>query len=194
MNGEGGHHISVFGFIPMAWLLLFAVVVAAGFEQGILALLPVYGTSYGIGESAMSALLTVMIAGNIALQVPLGLLAERWSARVVRLGCVTATVLGCVLLPLLIESPLVWPFIFVWGAVSYGIYTMTIIELGDRFTGSMLVAGNAAFSMMWGVGGIAVPPAAGAAMEILGAPGLPLALGLICLLLTVLSIVRWRDA
>jgi fucose permease len=178
----------------MAWLLLFAVVVAAGFEQGILALLPVYGTSYGIPESSMAALLAVMIAGNIALQVPLGLLAERWSARVVRLGCVTATVLGCVLLPILIESPLVWPFIFVWGAVSYGIYTMTIIELGERFTGSMLVAGNAAFSMMWGVGGIAVPPAAGAAMEVLGAPGLPLALGLICLLLTVLSIVRWRDA
>ena len=45
----------------------------------------------------------------------------------------------------------------------------------------MLVAGNAAFAMMWGVGGIAVPPAAGAAMDLLGAPGLPLALGLICL-------------
>ena len=52
MNGEaGGQHISVFGFIPLAWLLLFAVVVAAGFEQGVLALLPVYGTSYGITET-----------------------------------------------------------------------------------------------------------------------------------------------
>ena len=194
MNGGGSHHVSVFGFIPLAWLLLFAVVVAAGFEQGILALLPVYGASYGITESAMSALLTVMIAGNIALQVPLGLLAERWSARVMRLGCVTATVLGCAALPLLIESPLVWPFIFVWGAVSYGIYTMTIIELGERFSGSMLVAGNAAFAMMWGVGGIAAPPAAGAAMEVFGAPGLPLALGAICLLLAILSIARWHDA
>jgi MFS family permease len=194
MNGGGSHHVSVFGFIPLAWLLLFAVVVAAGFEQGILALLPVYGASYGIAESAMSALLTVMIAGNIALQVPLGLLAERWSARVVRFGCVSAAVLGCALLPVLIETPFVWPFIFVWGAVSYGIYTMTIIELGEKFSGSMLVAGNAAFSMMWGVGGIAVPPAAGGAMDLIGAPGLPLALGAICLLLTVLSIARWRDA
>ena len=194
MNGEGGQHVSVFGFIPLAWLLLFAVVVAAGFEQGVLALLPVYGTSHGIAEASMSALLAVMIAGNIALQVPLGLLAERWSARVVRLACVSLTVLGCVLLPILIELPLVWPFVFVWGAVSYGIYTMTIIELGERFTGSMLVAGNAAFAMMWGIGGIAVPPAAGAAMDILGASGLPLTLGLMCLLLAVLSIVRWRDA
>ncbi len=78
-----------------------------------------------------------MIAGNIALQVPLGLLAERWSAQAraarlrLRRPCSAA-----LLLPLLIESPLVWPFIFVWGAVSYGIYTMTIIELGERFSGS----------------------------------------------------------
>jgi MFS family permease len=194
MNGEGSHQVSVFGFIPLAWLLLFAVVVAAGFEQGVLALLPVYGVSHGIAESTMSALLAVMIAGNIALQVPLGLLAERWTARLVRLACVTATLLGCILLPVLVESPLVWPFIFVWGAVSYGIYTMTIIELGERFTGRMLVAGNAAFAMMWGIGGIAVPPAAGAAMDLVGAPGLPLALGLICFLLAVLSIVRRRDA
>ncbi|MDQ2706101.1 MAG: MFS transporter, partial [Pseudomonadota bacterium] len=190
MNGEGGHQVSVFGFVPLAWLLLFAVVVAAGFEQGVLALLPVYGASHGIAESAMSALLAVMVAGNIALQVPLGLLAERWSARVVRMGCVVAAVLGCALLPVLIQSPLVWPFIFVWGAVSYGIYTTTIIELGEKFTGRMLVAGNAAFAMMWGVGGIAVPPAAGAAMDIFGPSGLPLTIGAMCLALAVLSIVR----
>jgi len=194
MNGEGSHQVSVFGFIPLAWLLLFAVVVGAGFEQGVLALLPVYGTSYGIAESAMSALLAVMIAGNIALQVPLGLLAERWSARIVRLACVSLTVLGCALMPVLIQSPLVWPFLFILGAVSYGIYTMSIIELGERFTGQMLVAGNAAFAMMWGIGGIAVPPVAGSAMDILGASGLPLTLGLLCLLLAVLSILRWRDA
>lgn len=193
MNGEGSR-VSVFGFLPLAWLLLFAVVVGAGFEQGVLALLPVYGTSHGIAEASMSALLAVMIAGNIALQVPLGLLAERWSARVVRFVCVAITVLGCALLPMLINSPLVWPFVFLLGAVSYGIYTMSIIELGEKFSGPTLVAGNAAFAMMWGVGGIAVPPAAGTAMDILGPSGLPLTLGLLCLLLAVFTVLRWRDA
>ena len=81
--------------------------------------------------------------------------------------------LGCALLPLFIETPLIWPCVFIWGAVSYGIYTMSIIELGERFTGSALVAGNAAFSLMWGVGGIAVPPLAGGAMDVIGASGLP---------------------
>ncbi|MER9443776.1 MFS transporter [Mesorhizobium sp. M0340] len=191
---ESGHRVSVLGFVPQAWLLLSAVIVAAGFEQAVLALLPVYGTHYGIAEAHMSALLSVMIAGNIAMQVPLGLLAERLTARLVRFICVSMTVLGCALLPVFIETPLIWPCVFVWGAISYGIYTMSIIELGERFTGSALVAGNAAFSLMWGIGGIAVPPLAGSAMDVVGAGGLPMTLGAICLALAVVTVIRRRMA
>ncbi|TIQ34867.1 MAG: MFS transporter [Mesorhizobium sp.] len=189
---EAGHRVSVLGFMPLAWLLLSAVVVAAGFEQSVLALLPVYGTHYGIPEARMSALLSMMIAGNIAMQVPLGLLAERLTARLVRFGCVSVTILGCVLLPVLIETPLIWPCVFIWGAVSYGIYTMSIIELGERFGGSTLVAGNAAFSLMWGAGGILVPPLTGSVMDVIGAAGLPVTLGAICAALAATTVFRRR--
>ncbi len=189
---EAGDNVSVLGFMPLAWLLLSAVVVAAGFEQAVLALLPVYGIHHGIPEAGMSALLSVMIAGNIAMQVPLGLLAEKLTARLVRFVCLLMTILGCLLLPILIETPLIYPCLFVWGAVSYGIYTMSIIELGERFSGSALVAGNAAFSLMWGVGGIVVPPLTGSVMDVIGAPGLPVALGGICALLAVATVFRRR--
>jgi fucose permease len=52
-----------------------------------------------------------------------------------------------------------------------------------------MVAGNAAFALMWGVGGIAMPPLSGAAMDLLGARGLPLMLGLVCLMLAAASAV-----
>ncbi len=182
---RSGEHVSVWKFIPLAKLLTFTVVVAAGFEQAVLALLPVYGALHAIPSFDMSALLTVMIAGNIAMQVPLGFLAERFSARPVRLGCILVTVLGCVLLPLSIRSPLIWPMLFFWGSASYGVYTMSIVELGERFTGRTMIAGNAAFAMVWGVGGIAMPPLGGSVMGLLGASGLPLTLGLICSVLAV---------
>lgn len=194
MHAAGDKPVSVLGFVPAAWMLLSAVLIAAGFEQAILALLPIYGIRHGIPEYTMSALLAVLIAGNIALQVPLGLLAERRGVRAVKFGCVVLAVIGCILLPFVIETPLVWPFLFIWGAVSYGIYTMSIIELGERFSGSMLIAGNAAFAMVWGLGGIIVPPAAGFSMDILGDNGLPLSLGFIVLLLALLSVVRWRES
>jgi MFS family permease len=185
---KSGVQVSVLGFIPLARLLIFAVVVAAGFEQTILALMPVYGAHFGMEEGRVSALLSALIAGNIAMQVPLGLLAERLNARTVRLGCALLTALGCLLLPYMMETLLIWPLVFVWGAVSYGIYTMTIIELGERFSGPALLAGNAAFAMTWGVGGVVLPPLTGAAMEFIGAQGLPLAMGAMCVALALASV------
>lgn len=186
---RSGGDVSVWQFIPLAWLLIFTVIVAAGFEQTVLALLPVYGVHYGLPALNTSALLTVMIAGNMAMQVPLGLLAERFGSRPVRLVCIWLTVLGCALLPLLIHTPLIWPCLFVWGSVSYGIYTMSIVELGERFTGKTMMAGNAAFAMVWGVGGIIMPPLGGAGMSFLGAQGLPWTLGIVCAALGIATAI-----
>ena len=74
--------------------------------------------------------------------------------------------------------------------MSFGIYTMTLIELGERFSGSMLIAGNAAFAMFWGIGGIVGPPVTGAVMDVVGVQGFPLTLGLLCLVLAAAQILR----
>jgi MFS family permease len=189
---EEGEKASVLGFLPLAWLLLAAVVVAAGYEQALLSLMPVFGAERGLPEADVSALLTAFIAGNIALQIPLGLLAERLTARRMLFVCGLASAVGSALIPVLLDGPLIWPVVFVLGAVSFGIYTMALIELGERFSGTMLVAGNAAFSLMWGVGGIVVSPAVGAAMDLSGANGLPVSLTLICLALSAAAL-RWRS-
>jgi hypothetical protein len=105
-------------------------------------------------------------------------------------ACALITLLGCVLLPFLIATPLIWPLAVIWGATSFGIYTLALIELGARFTGPMLVAGNAAFAMVWGVAGMAGPSATGLAMDLIGVQGLPLVLGSMCLALALLMLGR----
>lgn len=189
---DGRETASVRGFLPLAPVLLLAVIVASGVEQAIFSLLPVYGLSHGLDARTMSALLTVLIAGSIALQIPLGLAAERWKARPVLAACAAASALGSFLIPVLIGSALIWPFVFVWGALAYGMYTMALTELGARFAGAMLVAGNAAFALMWGVGGIAGPPLGGAAMDAIGPEGLPVVLGLLCLGLAAAALLATR--
>ncbi|MET0599002.1 MAG: MFS transporter [Mesorhizobium sp.] len=179
-SAEGG---SVMRFVPQAPLLLAAVFVAAAFEQTTLSLMSVYGEAYQRSETSISALLSVFVAGNIALQMPLGMLAERLGSRPTLIFAAVATALGAAILPLVFATPLVWPVAFVWGAVSFGIYTMSLIELGERYAGTALVAGNAAFAMFWGIGGITGPPATGAVMDLVGVEGLPLMLGGLCLAL-----------
>jgi MFS family permease len=182
--------ISVRSFLPRAPVMLLAVFVTALLEQVSLSLLPVYGLSHGIREAEMSALIGVLIAGNIALQVPLGLAAERWSARAMLAATAAAAALGALLIPPLIETPLIWPLIFLWGAASFGIYTVTLVSFGKQFTGSALVAGNAAFALMWGIGGISGPSVTGAIMNAVGVEALPFVLAFVCVVLVAVRLAR----
>lgn len=119
------------------------------------------------------------------LQILLGRVAERFGSTRTMLFCALAPLAGCLLLPSIFNSWLIWPLVFVWGGVSFGIYTMSLIQLGERFTGQALIAGNAAFAFVWGIGGIVGSPATGLAMQLIGHQGLPLSLGLLCCVLAV---------
>lgn len=187
---DGEEQASVIRFVPRARLLLFAVLAAAAFEQSVLSLTSIYARGYGSSDTVTSTLLAVLVAGNIALQVPFGMIAERIGPSKGLFLCALASAVGCALLPLLFATPLVWPLAFLLGAVSFGMYTMALIELGNRFSGPMLIAGNAAFALFWGVGGIAGPPTTGIVMDAVGIQGLPLTLGAVCLSLAWLLLYR----
>ncbi|TAV48720.1 MFS transporter [Rhizobium leguminosarum] len=192
MPGEG-EATSVGGFFAMAPLLLFAVFTAAAFEQILLSLFAVYGAALGSAEAHIASLITCFIAGNAVLQILLGRLAEWFGSTQTMLFCILACLASCLLLPSAFNSWLVWPLVFVWGGVSFGIYTLSLIQLGERFTGQALIAGNAAFALVWGIGGIVGSPATGLAMQLIGHQGLPLSLGLLSFVLAVLLMVRrWR--
>lgn len=189
-----GEATSVGGFFALAPRLLFAVFAAAAFEQILLSLFAVYGTALGSAEERIASLITGFVAGNAVLQILLGRVAERFGSTPTLLFCVLAALAGCLLLPLVFGSWLVWPLVLVWGGVSFGIYTLSLIQLGERFTGQALVAGNAAFAFVWGVGGIVGSPATGLVMQMIGHQGLPASLGLLCCVLAVLLMAERRRA
>jgi MFS family permease len=177
---DGTEKASVFSFFFMAPLLLLAVAAAALFDQVVITLLPIYSLRHGIAENTGSFMLTVLIIGNVLLQVPIGWLADRFSRRYLLGGLAFGTVAGCILLVWLIEGTvLIWPMLFFWGAIAFGTYTIAIIDLGARFTGAVLLAGNSAFGLMWGISGIIGPSVAGITMDLLGPEGLPLTLGIL---------------
>ncbi|MBB3457078.1 MFS family permease [Rhizobium sp. BK313] len=187
-----GEATSVGGFFALAPLLLFAVFAAAAFEQILLSLFAVYGTALGSAEEHIASLITCFIAGNAVLQILLGRVAEQFGSTRTMLFCALASLAGCLLLPSIFNSWLIWPLVFVWGGVSFGLYTMSLIQLGERFTGQSLIAGNAAFAFVWGIGGIVGSPATGLAMQLIGHQGLPSCLGLLCLVLVVFLMAERR--
>jgi len=183
---DHAENFSMLSFFPKAPLLLLAVGFAALFDQVMISLLPIYILRHGIVESTASLMLMVLILGNVLLQIPIGWMADRISRK--RLLCCLAfgTATGSILLIGLIHgSALIWPMLFVWGAVAFGTYTIAMVELGDRFTGALLLAGNSAFGIMWGIGGIIGPSVGGTAMDLMGPEGLPITL---CILFVMLGL------
>jgi len=191
---QDGEATSVGGFLALASLLLFAVFTAAAFEQILLSMLATYGVTLGSTVERIASLITCFIAGNALLQIFLGRMAEQMGSMRAMLFCVLVSLVGCLLLPWAFNSWLVWPLVFLWGGVSFGIYTMSLIQLGERFTGQALIAGNAAFAVAWGLGGIVGSPATGLAMQWFGHRGLPLALGFLSCVLVLLLLAKMRRA
>jgi MFS family permease len=165
---------SVTSFIRYAPVLFLTVLVFAAFDQIALSLLPIYAIDHGLSAAMGTFVLSLLTIGNVGLQYPAGWLADKLTAaRLVRIVAFAAAV-GAVLLPLAADSALALSIhCFLWGGLVGVLYTLTLIELGRNFQGDLLLAGNAAFTVGWGLGGVLGPPLGGAAMQFLGATGLP---------------------
>jgi MFS family permease len=182
--------VSFLAFLPKAPVLLAAVGMFAVFDAASLSLLPVYGVRIGLDLTTAASILTALIVGNVFLQFPLGWLADILPKRLVMGACAVVTAVLCFLMPVSMGTAWMWPLLLVTGASGYGIYTVALAELGDRFKGEELVQGAAAFASVWGLGALIGSLLAGWAMSVFGPHGLPLSLGFAFVLFFLVMIVR----
>jgi len=179
LDQEQHNTASVFAFAPKAPLLLACVFAFAIFDAATLSLLPIYVMHNEQSEQIAALALTALIAGNIVLQLPIGYFCDKYSKRLVLIACALITTVTLLLLPFTVTSWMMWPVLIICGAAGYGVYTVALADLGDRFDGQELIAGSSAFATMWGVGALIGALMGGWAMESYGPDGLPNSLGLV---------------
>jgi MFS family permease len=183
-----------FQFAPKAPMLLVAVLAFAAFDAATLSLIPVYGVQNGLSVSTAALALSVLIAGNIFFQLPLGWLADRFPHRLMIGGCALVTVIMLLLLPFAMNTIWMWPLMVIIGSTGFGVYTVSLVSLGDRFKGQELVSGSAAFAVVWGIGALLGSVSGGWAMSNFGPHGLPVSCAAVYLLLVVGLVVRAQPA
>jgi len=188
---EETHASGIIGFAPRAPMLLAAVGTFAVFDAASLSLFPVYGIQNGLDLTTSANILTALILGNVLLQFPIGWLCDKFPHRFVLAGCALITAVTLVFLPGLINSGLKWPLLILMGTTGYGVYTVSLAALGDRFSGIDLVNGSASFALVWGFGALIGSVSGGWAMIGFGPHGLPISLALVYLLLALG--VSWRQ-
>ena len=181
----------------MRYILLVPTATAAVFIFGAvgvggLSLFPIYATRAGFSEPQAALLLTVMGIGNMAFQIPLGMLSDRMKDRR-RLLTIMAVIgiVGAFSLPVISQNWLLMAgVLLLWGGCVAGLYTIGLSHLGSRLHGADLAAANAAFIFCYAVGTVVGPQAIGAAMDVAGNDGFAWAIVGFFGFYLVLSLVR----
>jgi len=170
-------HKGLSGALKTAPIVMLAALVAGLVESADLTLLPLFGLHSGLDEKAALLLVAVFMAGNVVLQVPIGLLADRYGRRTLLGVCALASCIGPLLLPASLGTPvLLWPLLFVWGGTLYAFYSQGVALLGEEFPVENLPSANTLFVMVYCFGGVIGPSAGGMAMDLWPVRGLPILL------------------
>ena len=180
------------GFCRELPAIAWAIALFAGFEAMILTLLPVYCLEQGFTPEIALAMVSTVVVGDALLQLPIGAMADRISRRGLFSGCALALMLSSLAIPLFIDTIAIWPLWVLFGASAGGLFTLSLILIGERYRDDALVRANAHVAQLWGVGCLLGPLAAGAGSQWISGQALPLLMAAGAMGLVVLS--RRREA
>ncbi len=166
--------IDLFGFCRSMPAIAWAVALFAAFEALILTLLPIYCLRQGFTPEIALAMISTVVVGDALLQLPIGALADKVSRRTLFSSCAMALMVSSLLVPLLVDTVLIWPLWVLFGASAGGLFTLSLILIGERYRDDALVRANAHVAQLWGIGCLLGPLAAGAGSQWVSGQALPL--------------------
>lgn len=181
---------------------LVPVIIGANLMFGLLdaaamGLLPVYGRDIGFEASAAARLLTVLILGGLAGQLPLGWLAERVNPSKLVVVLALMVAIGFAVIPSIHQTTwLMQLILFAIGSAVGGLWTVGLVALGNRYNGADLAAAITVATIAYGVGSAIGPSIAGTAMSMAPPHGLMIGLAAVTGLYVVFSVIhlsRRRD-
>lgn len=170
----------------IAW----AVMLFAAFEAMMLTLLPIYGLRQGFTQEVALLMVSVVVIGDAALQLPIGWWADRMSRRTLFRGCGLVLLLSSLAIAPLLHTPLIWPVFVAFGASAGGLFTLSLILIGERYRDDELVRANAHVAQLWGLGCLVGPLLTGAVSQWLSGHALPLMMAAGALVFIVLASQR----
>jgi MFS family permease len=185
------HPVAAFSMMRAVPVATCAALVFGAIETGSFALFPVYGMRSGMPETTAATLISIMAAGNVVSQLPLGWLSDHMNRAQLLLVCAVIGILGCIAMPFAVQDKAIfYTVLFIWGGFTGGLYTVGLAYLSASIEPDKLAEANAAFVMLYSLGLIAGPLFVGSGMDMLGQNGFAAALGLMLALYATIAVVH----
>ena len=166
------------------------------FDSVNISFLPVYGLRNGLTQVDAVSLLFILEVGVLASQLPAGWASDRMDRNRLLTALTALALLASLMLPFGVErNVLLWPILFLLGAAAGGVWTVSLVLVGQLFQNDLSTA-SASRSVLYGIGSVVGPPVAGLALDHWGRFSLPIVLSIVCggLLLSCLLLHRQRRA
>lgn len=171
------------GALRAAPVVMLTGFVGGFFESGLASTLPLYGLGIGWSSAAAALLVATSGLGSTLLAPVAGELADRLPGTRVRQACALASLAATLALPWVPQwGGLAWGIAFTWGAAGAALYTLAMVDIGQRHQGVALVNSTAVLVMAYTAGGMLAPAAGGAMLQwapVLGFPALLAAVALL---------------
>ncbi|MBF8774666.1 MFS transporter [Pseudomonas fulva] len=164
----------LFAFCRRLPVIAWAIALFASFEAMILTLLPVYCLQQGLSTEIALFMVSTVVVGDAVLQLPIGALADHMSRRTLFTACASALLGSSVAIPLLLHTWAIWPVWVLFGASAGGLFTLSLVLIGERYRDDALVRANAHVAQLWGIGCLLGPLLAGAGSQWISGHALPL--------------------
>ena len=164
-------------YVLIAPVAMFGYFAFAAGDAVLLTFLPIYAVEIGLAEADAIRLLAVLAIGSMALQYPVGWLADHVDNHALVVAIVLALLAGSAALPWLLQHVVIAAvFMFIYGGALGALYTISLVLLGRRFKGADLAAASAMLSVMFSIGAFVWPPFGGAIMDRFGERAMPVSL------------------
>jgi MFS family permease len=167
----------------------------AAFDNVILSFLPLTLLDSGFDQSHALAAASLVLAGDAALQFPLGWLADHYGRSRVQVLCGMAVCLILPLISLAPHMPLIWPlYLFVLGGVAGALYTLSMAASGEYFSGSALVRASGLIGLTWNFSSSAGTALTGLTIQGMGSVAMPLVLWVLAAIFVGVQVQSSRSA
>ena len=179
-------------YVLLAPVAMFGYFVFAAGDAVLLTFLPIYAVEIGLGEADAVRLLAVLAIGSMALQYPIGWLADHVDNHMLVAAIALALLAGSAAFPwVLPHAAIGMVFMFFYGGVLGALYTISLVLLGRQFRGADLGAASAMLSVMFCIGAFVWPPLGGAIMERVGERAMPVSLVIAYATFLPIVLVAW---
>ncbi len=162
---EGG--ASIWPFFRAAPVLVGAAFLGGLFESGVNAMGALHALQIGFAAAAAALVVTVIAAGSLVVQYPLGKLADSLALKPLLMVSGVMLFASSAMIPFTAAQPaLIWIVAAIWGAVGGGLYTLILVHVAHAYRRIAVAAATMAAVTAYTLGNIVGPGLGGLAVEL----------------------------